>query len=116
MLFITVFQHLTLACGGPPFLSIVLSNIKFRSPQIMISPLSRIYTGDFFACDFLVKMNLAKLHLAYSMAALIMIIGILLMEIIVLSWFHTNIVIIENFRRESVLRQKIAVRSAPILL
>ena len=26
------------------------------------------------------------------------------LEIIVLSWFHTNIVIIENFRRESVLR------------
>ena len=45
-----------------------------------------------------------------------MIIGILQMEIIVLSWFHTNIVIIENFRRESVLRQKIAVRSATILL
>ena len=32
-----------------------------------------------------------------------------------LSWFHTNIVIIENFRRESVLRQKIAVKSVPIL-
>ena len=28
-----------------------------------------------------------------------MIIGTLLMEIIVLSWFHTNIIIIENFRR-----------------
>ena len=45
-----------------------------------------------------------------------MIIGILLMDIIVLSCFHTNTAIIENFRRESVLRQKIAVRSAPILL
>ena len=45
-----------------------------------------------------------------------MIIGTLLMEIIVLSWFHINIVVIENFRRGSVLRQKIAVRSAPILL
>ena len=25
--------------------------------------LSRIYTGDFFACDFLIKMDVAKLHL-----------------------------------------------------
>ena len=25
--------------------------------------LSRIYTGDFFACDFLIKMDKAKLHL-----------------------------------------------------
>ena len=25
--------------------------------------LSRIYTGDFFACDFWIKMDLAKLHL-----------------------------------------------------
>ena len=25
--------------------------------------LSRIYTGDFFACDFLTKMDMAKLHL-----------------------------------------------------
>ena len=25
--------------------------------------LSRICTGDFFACDFLIKMDLAKLHL-----------------------------------------------------
>ena len=33
-----------------------------------------------------------------------MIIETLMMEVIVLSWFHTNIVIIENFRRESVLR------------
>ena len=33
-----------------------------------------------------------------------MIIGTLLMEIIALSWFQTNIVVIENFRRESVLR------------
>ena len=45
-----------------------------------------------------------------------MMIGILLMEIIVLSWFHTSIVIIENLRRESVLQQKIAVRSVTILL
>ena len=29
-----------------------------------------------------------------------MIIGTLLMEIIVLSWFHTNIVIIENFKKK----------------
>ena len=35
-----------------------------------------------------------------------MIIGTLLMEIIVSSCFHTNIVIIENFRRESMLRLK----------
>ena len=75
--------------------------------------LSRIYTGDFFACDFLIKMNLAKLHLLNG--------GfdhdeILLMEIIVSSWFHTSIVIIENLRRESVLQQKIAVRSVTILL
>ena len=28
-----------------------------------IKLLSRIYTGDFFACDFLIKMDLAKLHL-----------------------------------------------------
>ena len=33
-----------------------------------------------------------------------MIIGTLLMEVIVLSWFYTNIVIIEIFKRESVLR------------
>ena len=45
-----------------------------------------------------------------------MVIGTLLKEIIVLSWLHTNIVIIENFRRESVLRKKIEMRSAPILL
>ena len=25
--------------------------------------LSRIYTGDFFACDFLIKMDVAKLNL-----------------------------------------------------
>ena len=33
-----------------------------------------------------------------------MIIGTLLLEIIVLSWFHTNIIMIENFGRESVLQ------------
>ena len=33
-----------------------------------------------------------------------MIIGILLMEIIVSSCFHTNIVLIENFKKEPVLR------------
>ena len=64
--------------------------------------LSRIYTGDFFACDFLIKVDLAKLHLLND--------GFdhdnwnLTDGIIVLSWFHTNIFIIENFRRESVLR------------
>ena len=31
--------------------------------KIFCSPLSRIYTGDFFACDFLIKMDVAKLHL-----------------------------------------------------
>ena len=64
--------------------------------------LSRIYTGDFFACDFLIKMDLAKLHLLnggfdhdnWDLAD----------GSNCLSWFHTNIVIIENFRRESVLR------------
>ena len=30
------------------------------------SLLSRIYTSDFFACDFLIKMDLAKLHLLNS--------------------------------------------------
>ena len=29
----------------------------------ILAPLSRIYTGDFFECDFLIKMDLAKLHL-----------------------------------------------------
>ena len=47
-------------------------------------------------------MDMAELHLLNG--GLIMIIGTLMMEVIVLSWFHTNIVIIENFRRESVLR------------
>ena len=32
-----------------------------------------------------------------------MIIETLLMEVIVLTWFYNNIVIIENFKRESVL-------------
>ena len=27
------------------------------------SLLSRIYTGDFFACDFLIQMDVAKLHI-----------------------------------------------------
>ena len=30
---------------------------------IQLSQLSRIYTGDFFACNFLIKMDVAKLHL-----------------------------------------------------
>ena len=42
MLPITVSLHLTWACGCPPFLSIALSNIKFRSPRIMISPLAKL--------------------------------------------------------------------------
>ena len=40
----------------------------------------------------------------YSIVVLIMIMGALQMEIIVLRCFHSDIVIIENFERESVLR------------
>ena len=47
-------------------------------------------------------MDLAKLHLLNG--GFDHDNGTLLMEVIVLSWFQTNIVIIENFRRESMLR------------
>ena len=38
-------------------------NFLVRLKNASKSSLSRIYTGDFFACDFLIKMDVAKLHL-----------------------------------------------------
>ena len=52
--------------------------------------------------NFFDKMDLAKLHLLNG--DLDHDNGTLLMEIIASSCFHTNIAIIEYFRRESVLR------------
>ena len=36
--------------------------IARRKVASVNAALSRIYTGDFFACDFLIKIDLAKLH------------------------------------------------------
>ena len=53
--------------------------------------------GRLFCVRFFDKNGSIWQSCIYSTAALIMIIGTLLMEIIVLRWFHTNIVITENF-------------------
>ena len=39
------------------------SKIRKIKRRVKVYELSRIYTGDFFACDFLIKMDVAKLHL-----------------------------------------------------
>ena len=35
----------------------------FNQLSINLCTVSRIYAGDFFACDFLIKMDVAKLYL-----------------------------------------------------
>ena len=43
----------------------VLDEVWKPAPDsvLVMLDLSRIYTGDFFACDFLLQMDVAKLHI-----------------------------------------------------
>ena len=55
-----IFRTKNFKLGAKPFLA---KSWLHAWSQIRQSIYSRIYTGDFFACDFLIKMDLAKLHL-----------------------------------------------------
>ena len=77
-------------------------SVDFSDVAALSNSKAAFTRATFFACDFLIKMDLAKLHLLND--------GFdhdnwnLTDENNCLSWFHTNIIMIENFRRKSVLR------------
>ena len=79
------------------------SGIKGLGRYTVLSLLSWIYTGDIFACDFLIKIDLANLNLlkgSFDPDSWDLTDGNNCLK----SYFHTNLVVIENCRRELGLR------------